>query len=299
MADLSIPDISQFQNDIDWPNFGASAVIVRINYGNVQVDAKADRNIDGARSKCQIRGWYTYLTAGEDPVAQANVMVRVLQAHGGLQPNEFIVCDDEEGTGDQSSRVTAFLNEVDKQLNATDSKDWWYSGLNFSTIHNLYSAIGHRWIAAYGQGEPTVSHDLWQYTDAGTIAGVSGPVDMSIWHGDINSLIQFIGGATGIFMALTDQQQSNLYQNVIRILTFLADGHQSMEDANGNLVDVPATWPEWLRDQINNTQTAIKQITTPTVDINALATQLAADTAFINSLATAIAHTLGGALDKA
>ena len=196
MSDLLIPDVSEFQGVIDWPNFGAEAVIVRINYGNVKVDAQADRNIDGARSKCKVRGWYTYLTAGEDPVAQADVMVRVIKAHGGLQPNEFIVCDDEEGTGDQSSRVNSFLNEVDSQLKATDTEDFWYSGLNFSVAHNLDAAKGHRSIAAYGQSEPTASHDLWQFTDAGSVAGVNGNVDMSVFHGSIDQLIALIGGTS-------------------------------------------------------------------------------------------------------
>lgn len=194
MPDLNIPDVSEFQGIIDWPNFGAEAVIVRINYGNAKVDDQADRNIDGARQRCRVRGWYTYLIAGDDPVVDADVLARVIKAHGGLQPNEFIVCDDEEGAGDQSSRVDSFLNEVDAQLKATDAEDFWYSGLNFSIAHNLSAAKGHRWIAAYGQGEPTVSHDLWQFTDAGSVAGVSGNVDMSVFHGDIDQLIALIGG---------------------------------------------------------------------------------------------------------
>lgn len=193
MADLIIADVSEFQ-DVNWPAYGSDAVICRINYGNTSVDKKADINIDGARSRCKARGWYTYLIQNQDPVAQADVLVRVLQAHGGLRPNEFIVCDDEEGTGDQSSRVTAFLNEVDRLLNVNDAANWWYSGLTFATTHNMDAAKGHRWIAAYGQGEPTASHDLWQYTSSGSMAGISGNVDLSVFHGDINQFISFVGG---------------------------------------------------------------------------------------------------------
>ena len=98
MSDIFIPDVSEFQGLIDWSNFGSDAAIVRINYGNSKVDAQADRNIDGARSRCLWRGWYTYLIAGQDPVVQADVLVKVLQAHGGLKPNEAVICDDEEGT---------------------------------------------------------------------------------------------------------------------------------------------------------------------------------------------------------
>lgn len=298
MADLIIADVSEFQV-VDWPNYGSDAVICRINYGDSKVDTEADRNIDGARSRCKVRGWYTYLIGAQDPVAQADVLVRVLNAHGGLQPNEFVVCDDEEGSGDQSSRVTQFLNEVDSQLKASDNADWWYSGLNFSIAHNMDAAKGRRWIAAYQPGEPIVAHDLWQFTSSGSIAGVAGPVDLSVWHGDIDSLIQFIGGNPGGFMALSDQQQMDMYQNTTRVLTLLSDGHQSMLDANGNLVDIPSTWPEWFRDQTNHLVEKVDILSNPSVDVNALATQLAGDTAFINALAVAIAHVLGSALDKA
>lgn len=299
MADLIIPDVSEFQGDIDWANFGSDAAIVRINYGNTKVDGKADRNIEGARSRCRVRGWYTYLTQGEDPVAQAYVLVRVLQVHGGLKANEFIVCDDEEGSGDQSGRSTAFLNEVDSKLNAPDSVDWWYSGLNFSIAHNMNASKGHRWIAAYGVPEPIASHSLWQYTSSGSIAGVVGAVDLSIWHGDIDSLIRFLGGTTGGFMALSDQQQIDMYQNTVRVLTLLADGHQSMIGPDGTLVDIPSTWPEWLRDQTNHLVAKVDTLATPSVDVNALAAQLASNPAFVQALGIAIAHVLGSALDKA
>lgn len=296
MTDTLIPDISEFQGDVDWPNFGAPIVICRINYGNSKVDAKADRNIDGARSKCIARGWYSYLIQDQDPVAQADVMVRVLKAHGGLRPNEFIVCDDEEGAGDQSPRVNAFLNEVNSQLKTTE--DFWYSGLNFSIAHNLAAANGRRWIAAYGVPEPTVPHDLWQFTSSSSIAGVNGSVDMSVFHGDVDQFLSLIGGK-GALMALTDTQQQAMYESIIRILSLLANGRQLMEDANGNLIEVPTEWPEWLPTELGNISSKLENVTTPTVDTNALATQLASNSTFVSSLATAIAHVLGSALDKA
>ena len=196
MPNITIPDISEFQGDVNWAVFPHEAVIVRLNYGASKVDAKADRNINGARSRCKAIGWYTYLVANVDPVAQADVLCRVIQAHGGLKPNEFIVCDDEEGSGDQSGRIDTYLNECDKQLKTPhpSGEDWWYSGLSFSLVHNLAHSRGHRWIAAYGQGEPLVSHDIWQFTDASTVAGIGGAVDMSVFHGNINSLIALIGG---------------------------------------------------------------------------------------------------------
>jgi hypothetical protein len=203
--DLVIPDVSEWQGRIDHRAlvaglravYGGAAIIVRINFGTVKVDLLADLNIDGLRAAgADVLGWYCYLLAKDDPIAAAVIFCRVLQAHGGLRAGEFVVCDDEEGTGDQSGRVDAFLAACDSILRVPDpsGQDWWYSDLNFAAIHNLAAARGRRWIAAYGQGEPTVPHDLWQFTDAQQFAGISGPCDASVFHGSISDLRSLIGG---------------------------------------------------------------------------------------------------------
>jgi hypothetical protein len=195
MSSLIIADVSEFQGQINWPGYGSDIAIVRICYGDLHVDRQADRNIEGARSRCRACGWYCYLVAGRDPVAQANTFSKVLLAHGSLKPNEFIVVDDEESSGaDEVNRIDAFLERCDASLNS--KSDWWYSGLNFEIAHNLSVAKGHRWIAAYGVSEPLTNHDLWQFTSTGTIAGINGNVDLSIYHGSVDDFISLIGGVT-------------------------------------------------------------------------------------------------------
>lgn len=201
MTDLLIPDVSEFQGVIDWPHLGTDVAIVRLCYGDLHVDTYADSNIVGARSRCAARGWYAYLIGGRDPAPQADVFCRVLLAHGGLQTAEFVVVDDEEGSGDQSGRANAFLARCDTVLR-TDrpgQQDWWYSGLNFALTHNLPAARGHRWVAAYQAGEPaSVAHDLWQFTDAANVTGIRGPVDCSVFHGPVGDFLALIGGGTAM-----------------------------------------------------------------------------------------------------
>lgn len=197
MPDILIPDVSEFQRFIDWPHLGTDVAIVRLCYGDLHVDTYADANIVGARARCAARGWYGYLIGGRDPSAQADVFCRVLLSHGGLQEGEFVVVDDEEGSGDQSGRVNAFLAHCDAVLRTArpGQQDWWYSGLNFALTHNLPASRGHRWVAAYQAGEPgAVSHDLWQFTDAARVAGIGGPVDCSVFHGSVGDFLALIGG---------------------------------------------------------------------------------------------------------
>lgn len=202
MSDIYIPDVSEFQNSIDHLSlasslrslYGAAIGICRINYGTVKVDAQADANIDGFRNAgFDAIGPYCYLISTDDPVEAAGVFARVLIAHGGLRANEFVIVDDEEGSGDQSWRANAFLAEVDARLHAARSQDWWYSGVNFALAHNMSSVIGHAWVAAYGVPEPAMAHDLWQFTNAMNFAGISGPCDASIYHGALSEFLTLIG----------------------------------------------------------------------------------------------------------
>lgn len=215
MTDILVPDGSQYQGVIDHAalvaylrrTYGGAAGIFRLDYGDLAVDARADANIDAARAAAyDVLGWYCYLVAGRPAEPQADTFCRLLQAHGGLRPGEFIVVDDEESTGgDESGRVNAFLARCDANLKTPDpaGEDWWYSGLNFAIAHNLPAARGHRWIAAYGAGEPTaVGHDLWQETDAASLPGINGPVDASIFHGSIDDLRRLIGAPGGPSMGI-------------------------------------------------------------------------------------------------
>jgi GH25 family lysozyme M1 (1,4-beta-N-acetylmuramidase) len=217
MTDLLIPDVSEFQGVIDWPHLGTDVAIVRVCYGDLHVDTYVDANIVGARSRCAARGWYAYLVGGRDPAAQADVFCRVLQAHGGLQTTEFVVVDDEEGSGDQSWRVNAFLARCDATLRTAQpgQEDWWYSGLNFALTHNLPAARGHRWVAAYQAGEPgAVPHDLWQFTDAASVAGIRGPVDCSVYHGAVDAFLALIGGDPAMTLDPNDPIVQQLQSDV-------------------------------------------------------------------------------------
>lgn len=263
MPDLVIPDDSQFQGTINWPTladhlrrtYGGAAAITRVNYGAVAVDTFADRNIDGARAAgFDVLGWYCYLRAGDDPVAAANVFGRVLQAHGGLRPNEFVDCDDEEGSGDQAGRVNAFLDRVDAILREKPEQDAWYSGLNFAVVHNLAAARGHRWIAAYGAPEPSAPHDLWQFTDAMAFPGISGPCDASVFHGSIDDLRRLIG-ASGVLMFTPSEKLALVHRWYATYCGRVPETEAVMEGWAARLVDDRSNVRE-VQDQFADTPEA-------------------------------------------
>lgn len=271
---IEIPDVAEFQLEIDhrqlvaWlrSQYGLAAVITRVNYGNVKVDRYADANIDGFRNAgADALGWYCYLIGEQDPRVQADVFSRVLIAHGGLRGTEFVIVDDEEGTGDQSVRVNAFLDRTDRNLQITNrNQDWWYSGLIFSEVHQLDLARGHRWIAAYRDTEPGDLHDLWQFTNARIFPGILVPCDASRFNGGPAEFLSLLGvtgpgrgGPNGSsFPNRRDAVQLRLQRpqsQVTDVFTVFPDGalYKNVEDPEGSdtwyHVQLPGSWAAPLK----------------------------------------------------
>lgn len=194
MDPLHLPDVSEFQPDVDWAAVAAhngGAAIIRALYGTGHVDGAwygGARRADAHAKGIRVLGIYQYLTAQEAAAAQAAAFVRLV---GRLAPGEFAVVDLEEGDGDQSARATAWLEAVDDGVGYPGYHgSWLYSGEAFLGEHGLLklARAGRRlWVAAYGQAEPSVPHLLWQHTDAEEWPGI-GRCDCSVFHGDVGAL---------------------------------------------------------------------------------------------------------------
>jgi hypothetical protein len=195
---LTIADVAEFQQTINWAAYGASnpAAIVRVHNSN-RPDYFSPNNIAGARKYCRWRGFYQYLTAGADPTAAAHAMQATL---GPTLPGEVMIVDIEEGSGDQTGRRAAWLAALQ------DPVEWTYSGAAFARAH-----LGGKvdWIAAYGQGEPTDSHLLWQFTDKQNFAGIATPCDGSYYNGTIDRLIAL---TQGVVVDMTPAESAQLAQ---------------------------------------------------------------------------------------
>lgn len=175
---LKLADVSEFQGDVDWKTYGLAcpAAIARVHNG-WRMDYKWPRNVLGMRTFTQWRGYYQYLPATVDPATAAHAFQATT---GPLLPGEVAILDLEEGTGDQRGRRLAWLNALQ------DPVEWTYSGLAFARAH--LPGVGVEWIAAYGQGEPTDAHKIWQFTNAQRFAGIAGPCDGSVFNGTLAQL---------------------------------------------------------------------------------------------------------------
>jgi hypothetical protein len=178
-----LADLSEFEPGVADAMYLAwsKAIIIRAAYG----DAHDDHAWYGGQRRALLHaggvrfcGIYQYIVAAQDPVAQAEALVRLL---GKLQPGEKVIADIEEGQGSQGARWRAWAGVIRTALGDTP---WNYSGRYFALDHGLQPVS---WIADYSATEPGVPHQLWQFTDSFQVPGV-GVADCSVFHGDIDQL---------------------------------------------------------------------------------------------------------------
>jgi hypothetical protein len=148
-------------------------------------------------------GWYQYMVASRSAVDQA---LDFIECVGALRQNEFVVCDSEEGSGDQRGRVQDWCDIVDahygKKSTVYASESWWNDRLGGAHTWNR-----PRWVAAYRSNEPTIPHELWQHTDSASFAGLAGGVDGNLFHGTGQDFAKTFAGSSGMPAAPAGAQE--------------------------------------------------------------------------------------------
>lgn len=185
-----LADISEFQPDIADAAYLAwsKAIVIRAAYGT-RTDAAwygGARRSQLLAGGAQFLGIYQYLVAGQDAAAQARALVSII---GKLNKGEVVICDLEEGAGNQHARLSAWATVIGGALG---DAPWCYSGLWFAQSAGIAPVA---WVAAYQSAEPAPPHRLWQFTDAYKVPGV-GTCDCSVFHGTMAQLAALAHGGS-------------------------------------------------------------------------------------------------------
>lgn len=187
---LLVPDFSEWQGEVNWDTLirgGYPAAIIRA-YNGQRADRQFARNRHDAHARgIRALGIYAYLGSGAPIERQAAAFVSLV---GKLKPGEWPILD-YEASGLQSADIRPWIDHVAGALHG--SQPWLYTGEYLYRHQHLdkVTALPARrtWIAAYGAHEPDEPHALWQYTSHGTVPGVHGPVDLSVFHGTVGQLL--------------------------------------------------------------------------------------------------------------
>ncbi len=193
-ADVVI-DLSHWQANVDFPALrqaGIIATILKATEGTGSVDPTFATRAAAAANAGLLVGAYHFLDSS-DPVAQAD---HFLECAGRLR----MLAVDLESVPPSCTAVANAAIAVNRILDSTGSLPTVYTGrYQIPTADQVLSQCP-LWLAEYGSlpvCPPGWSQwKLWQYTDAGSIPGVSGAVDRSRFAGSIDELRGWWGTAS-------------------------------------------------------------------------------------------------------
>ena len=188
-------DVSKWNGSIDWAqvkNSGVSYVIIRCGYrgsstGALIEDPKFRTNIKGATAAGLKVGVYFFTQAVTDveAVEEASMVISLIKGYNISCP---VFLDVEAAHGRADGISVATRTAVCKAFCATIKNAGYTAGIYANkTWLNSYidttSLTGYKiWLAQYA-ATPTYSrtrYDMWQYSSKGSVAGISGRVDMNI-----------------------------------------------------------------------------------------------------------------------
>lgn len=192
-------DISSHQNDIDWQKVASANIgfaMIRIGYrgysnGEIKEDARWLENFQGARDNGLLVGVYFFSQAitVQEAVEEADY---ILQWLNGAKLDLPIVFDWEpiSDTARTANMDAETLNACAlafcAQIKNAGYDAMVYFNLDTSTrlldLQQLQQAECDFWLAQYTD-TMTYPHriNMWQYTDGGTVPGISGNVDLDIY----------------------------------------------------------------------------------------------------------------------
>ncbi len=188
---MNVIDVSNYNKNINWinvKNAGFSCVYIKATEGTTYIDPLLDSHYQGAVKAGMQIGFYHFLTFKSAPETQAqNFFDNIKNKSSALRP-----CLDVEVTGNNPNNYIRRFIAKFKTL--SDMPLIIYSGAYFAR-DNIATDIKSSyplWVAHYGvdpwnSGINTNFNVVTghQYTNKGTISGISGVFDMDVFNNNI------------------------------------------------------------------------------------------------------------------
>jgi GH25 family lysozyme M1 (1,4-beta-N-acetylmuramidase) len=197
-------DVSYYQGTINWTAVkgdGVKFAYIRASDGLNTIDSKFEANWSGSRAAGIKHGAYQFFRPGQDAIAQADLL---LDKIGGRLAADDLppVIDVEASDGQSAAVITSKVKAWVAHVKAATGRDpVIYTGFYFwrDSVGAPDVTTSPLWHAQYSTAAcpniapPWQNWAIWQYSSTGTVAGISGNVDMNRWNGDEASLQAFLG----------------------------------------------------------------------------------------------------------
>ena len=183
-------DISYAQgNNIDFNKVkraGVTTVIIRIGYGREvsQKDSCFERNYEQAKSVgLKIGGyWYSYANSVSDAEKEARACLKCASSKNFDLPIYYDMEESSQAASHSATTLTnmakAFCNAIKRggySAGVYSNLNWFMNHLHYSELRKLYSI----WLAQWGSRR-SYDCDIWQYSSAGKVDGISVDVDENV-----------------------------------------------------------------------------------------------------------------------
>jgi lysozyme len=198
-------DVSTYQGTVNWTSVkssGRAFGIARISDGTANPDDQFTANWEGMKSAGLVRGAYQYFRASVDPTAQANLVVSMLNAAGGLKAGDLpVTMDLETADGESAATVSAHMMTWLAAVEAaTGVKPMIYTSIGTIPVSGTDFSGYPLWVANWEVTCPSLpsgwtTWKFWQNADNGTVSGISGQTDTDVFNGSLAQL-QAFGGTT-------------------------------------------------------------------------------------------------------
>ena len=181
-------DVSCWQVGVDYnkvKSSGINVVLIRAGFGREasQKDNQFETHYKNAKAAGLKIGvyWYSYAEGISDAVNEANACLECLNGRKLDLPVYF---DMEEpwqqsfGKSTLTAMAEKFCDTIKKhgyRAGVYANAYWFSQCLNYSTLYNKYSI----WLAQWANSH-SFKCDIWQYSETGSVNGVSGNVDTNI-----------------------------------------------------------------------------------------------------------------------
>ena len=181
-------DVSNHQVRVDWASVasaGATFAFAKASEGSNFADGWFASNWQGMKAAGLVRGAYHFARPSRGgPITEANWFLRNLGYAGGVEPGDILVLDLEDDGVEPEYDLTFWVNAwVQAVREAVGFSPIIYSRLSYLAHHSGDSpdiwnlAV---WLADYNSGvTPPSGALIWQYTDMGTMRGITTNFDMN------------------------------------------------------------------------------------------------------------------------
>lgn len=189
-------DVSEWQGKINWAQVktaGVDFAILRCGYASTYPDKQWHNNVQGCLSSGMPFGVYLYsrATSPEEASKEADFVISQLKSEGltgaDLAFPVYFDMEDSKMVGKNYAAIAqAFFDKLTAAgypVGTYANLSWWNTRLT-SPVFNKYS----KWVAAYNttigltyapMSNFSEGNGVWQFSDYGSIPGISGRVDLN------------------------------------------------------------------------------------------------------------------------